>query len=117
MCKKGDRREQERADEASDVRWPGMNPTTRAFVPRNRAVEESTTHNREALAEDPIRGKENDEEVARAQTTNHRAVATVAREILGMALEAAMTPASVMENPNSNVEETQQPADGGELET
>ena len=57
VCKKGNRREQERADEASDVGWPGMNPTTKAFVPRNRAVEESTTHNREALAEETNQGE------------------------------------------------------------
>ena len=47
---------------------------------------------------------------------NYHAVPALAQGIVGMALEVATTPASAMDSTNCRAGETQQQADGGELE-
>ena len=64
-----------------------MDPTTRALEPGCKVVDRSPTRNSEALAGDPIGGKENDEEIDQTRTTNYHAVPTLAQGIVGMALE------------------------------
>ena len=70
-----------------------MDTTTRAFVPRSRAVERSPMRFSKALAGDPIGGKETNEEIDQARTANYHAVPTLAQEILGIALKTRHQPA------------------------
>ena len=57
----------------------------------------------------------NDEEIDQARTMNCHAVPTLAKGIVGMALEVVTTPASAVDSTNCGEGEIQQQVDGGEL--